>query len=280
MSDRDNSSGKTSTTSKTSHSSTTSLTQSIEKLNGSMATGQSNYNAWRFRIIRILKQKDLLEAIEERSTLVGNPKNDPAFTIITLNIKDSQIAHIQDATTAYKAWIALTELHQGIGSNGRMILIQRRWALKLAEGQDMAQHLNQCCELANLLRGLSGEGKGLDDSELVTILTLSLHESYEPLVMALQSRTDQITFHMMAGHLLQESARRHVGQVTHKTHEHGMTASSQSAFTANCNPQTSEGSLSVRYLMCRAETEMHFVVDFVVGVEQTQQRVRSTLLRA
>ena len=107
MSDQDTNTGESSNTSKTSHSSTTSLTQSIEKLDGSIATGQSNYNAWRFRIIRILKEKDLLEGIEENSTPVGTAKDDQNFTIITLNIKDSQIPHIQDATTAQKAWVAL-----------------------------------------------------------------------------------------------------------------------------------------------------------------------------
>ena len=85
-----------------SHSNTTSRTQSIEKLDGSMATGESNYNAWRFRIIRILKEKDLLPAIEE-DTVSSAAKDNQAFTIITLNIKDSQILHIQDTTTARKA---------------------------------------------------------------------------------------------------------------------------------------------------------------------------------
>jgi len=184
------------------HSSTTSLTQSIEKLDGSMATGQSNYHAWRFRIIRILKEKDLLAVIEDST--VSSVKDDQAFTIITLNIKDSQIPHIQDATTAKAAWPSLREVHQGIGTNGRMVLMQPLWALKLLEGHNMAQHLNQFRELANQLRGLSTVGKEVDDSELLTILTLSLLESYEPLVMALQSRSDPITFDIMAGRLLQE----------------------------------------------------------------------------
>ena len=96
-----------------------------------------------------------------------------------------------------------------------MVLMQRLWALKMTEGQDMAEHLNQFHELANQLRGLSTDRKRLDDGELLTILTLSLPDSYKPLVMALQSRTDIITFDVMAGRLLQESARRHVGQVTH-----------------------------------------------------------------
>jgi len=209
--------------------STTSLTQSIEKLDGAMATGQSNYNAWRFRIIRILKEKDLLSAIEDSGTLVSSSKDNQAFTIITLNIKDSQIPYIQDATTTREAWVALKEVHQGIGMNGRMVLMQRLWGLRMAEGEDMAQHLNQFRELANQLRGLSVDGKGMDDSELVTILTLSLPESYEPLVMALQSRSDTITFDTMAGRLLQESGRRQIGQSSNAVQ--GVGSVSQTAFT-------------------------------------------------
>ena len=212
----------------TSSTSTTSLTQSIEKLDGSMATGQSNYNAWRFRIIRILKEKDLLTAIEDST--VSTTKDDQAFTIVTLNIKDSQIPYIQDATTTKEAWAALKEVHQGIGMNGKMVLMQRLWGLKMVEGEDMAKHLNQCRELSNQLRSLSVDGKGMEDSELVTILTLSLPESYEPLVMALQSRSDTITFDTMAGRLLQEAGRRHIGQANQTAQ--GNLQSPQTAFTA------------------------------------------------
>ena len=86
----------------------TSLSHSIDRLDGTMATGQSNYNAWRFRLVRILKEKSLLNIvtkvqgstpIPEDSTSAGGEKRsvDPtlaelsqkdhqAYTIITLNI--------------------------------------------------------------------------------------------------------------------------------------------------------------------------------------------------
>jgi len=54
----------------------------------------------------------------------------------------------------------------------------------MIERADMANHLNQCRELSNELRSLSLEGRGMDDSELFTILTISLPESYQPWVMA------------------------------------------------------------------------------------------------
>ena len=64
--DSGTSDASSSSTSACAHSNTTSLTQSIVKLDGSMATGQSNYNAYQFRIQRILKEKDKLPAIEEQ----------------------------------------------------------------------------------------------------------------------------------------------------------------------------------------------------------------------
>jgi len=131
--------------------STTSLTQSIEKLDGSMATGQSNYHAWRVRIIRILKENSFLEVIEDSEDSPSSSKDDQAFTMITLNIKDSQIPNIQDAKTTREAWTALQEVHQGIGMNGRMILMQCLWGLKMTEADDMAQDLNHFWELANPL---------------------------------------------------------------------------------------------------------------------------------
>ena len=126
--------------------STTSLTQSIEKLDGSIASGKSNYQAWKFRIVRILKDKGLLTAIENELDK-GNAKDlardNAAFTILTLNVRDSQITHIQECATAKAAWEALRIMHQGIGASSRMVLMQRLWALRMAEGDDMVEHLNK-----------------------------------------------------------------------------------------------------------------------------------------
>jgi len=89
-----------------------------------------------------------------------------------------------------------------------MVLMQRLWALRMVEGDDMAEHLNKFRELANQVEGLSGTGKGIDNNELVTLLSLSLPDSYKPIIMALQSRADEVTFDIFASQLRQESARR------------------------------------------------------------------------
>jgi len=85
----------------------TSLSHSIQKLDGSMATGKSNYVAWKFSILRILKAKGLACALEDGSAedsgideAVSERITDQAFTIIFHNICDKQIPHIQAARNA------------------------------------------------------------------------------------------------------------------------------------------------------------------------------------
>ena len=182
----------------------TSLSHSIDKLDGTMATGKSNYNSWRFRLVRIVKEKDLLTVVTEVPPEQATPaagassnaagkaptlspelaefrvKDNQAFTIITLNIKDSQIPHIQRCETAKQAWDALCEVHQGIGANGRMVLTQRLWSLRLREGVDMASHLNEFRDLANQIANLSAgdDSTQIQGVDLVSMLSLSLPDSY------------------------------------------------------------------------------------------------------
>ena len=215
---------------------TTSLTQSIEKLDGSMASGKSNYQAWKFRIIRILKEKSLLSAIEnhpDKSNSKEIAQDNAAFTILTLNIKDSQITHIQECGTAKDAWDTLRVVHQGIGASGRMVLLQRLWALRMVEGEDMSEHLNRFRELSNQVESLSPSGKGMEDNELVTLLSLSLPESYEPIIMALQSRAVEVSLDVFTSKLLQESARR---QVVNTTQQGGVSTTGVTAFAARFTP--------------------------------------------
>jgi len=164
----------------------TSLSHSIDKLDGFMATGKSNYDAWRFRVLRILQEKGLASAVVDMAadaadsssnTATTESVNDQAFTIICLNIHDSQIPHIQSASNAKEAWDTLAKVDQGIGANGRMVLMQRLWGLHLKEGQDVSVHLNSFKELSTQVANLSPNGVGLPDGDLVSMLSLSLPPS-------------------------------------------------------------------------------------------------------
>ena len=70
--------------------------------------------------------------------------------------------------------------------------------------------------------------------DLVSLLTLSLPDSYEPLVMALQSRSEVLTFNFMARLLLQESTRRQALMATN-----GKPSPKQSAFVVGSSAKFS-----------------------------------------
>jgi len=72
----------------------------------------------------------------------------------------------------------------------------------------MSVHLNSFKEQLTQIANLSSNGIGIPDGDLVSMLSLSLPQSYEPLIMAVQSRADTIPFDFLAGRLLQEATRR------------------------------------------------------------------------
>ena len=110
-----------------------------------------------------------------------------------------------------------------------MVLTQRLWSLRLREGEDMASHLNEFRDLANQIANLSAgdDSTQIQGVDLVSMLSLSLPDSYEPLIMALQSRSEELTFDFMAGRLLQESTRRQAASANGNGPSNG-----QSAFVA------------------------------------------------
>ena len=84
-------------------------------------------------------------------------------------------------------------------------------------------------EITNQIENLSSEDgtSQIQGVDLVSMLSLSLPDSYEPLIMALLSRSETLTFDFMAGRLLQESTRRQASAATN-----GSASNSQSAFVA------------------------------------------------
>jgi len=94
-----------------------------------MATGKSNYVAWEFRILGILKEKGLARALENAGDNADGDAadlgarewvNDQAFTIISLNIRDSQIPHIQAARNAKVAWCNKPDFREGVRNGKRL----------------------------------------------------------------------------------------------------------------------------------------------------------------
>lgn len=76
-------------------------------------------------------------------------------------------------------------MYQEIEASGHMVLMQRLWALRMLQGDNMAEHLNKFRVLANQVDSLSGNGEGIEKNELVILLSLSVLESFKSVIMAL-----------------------------------------------------------------------------------------------
>jgi len=98
----------------------------------------------------------------------------------------------------------------------------------------MAEHLNKFRELANQVGSLSANGNGMEENKLVTLLSLSLPDSYEPVIMGVQSRADDVSFDIFASRLLEESGRR---QVAHNSQPPGGQSTPAAAFTVRLPAQ-------------------------------------------
>ena len=95
----------------------------------------------------------------------------------------------------------------------------------------MASHVNEFRDLVNQIANLSAgdDSTQIQGVDLVSMLSLSLPDSSEPLIMALQSRREELTFDFMARRLLQESTRRQAASANGSS---ASNANGQSAFIA------------------------------------------------
>ena len=119
----------------------------------------------------------------------------------------------------------------------------------------MAAHLNAFREMAKQIENLSSdEGTSrIHGVDLVSMLRVSLPDLYEPLIMALQSRSETLTVDFIAKHLLRESTRWQASTATYENLVK-MNPTSQSTFIARGYGRTRERGGGFRAGSCQRGT--------------------------
>ena len=230
---------------------------SIPKLTGSTSTLTSNYFAYKFRLTRLLTERKLMgvvdgsepkpkdpdasdkdkEAAAKKAVADWEEKDNKAFTIISLTIKDDQIGHIQGCRTAKEAWDKLSAVHEGIGVAGKMILRQRLASSRMEEGKRLQEHIDYFKGIASQMKSL---GDTITDEELVNWLFISLPPSYEPLIMALQSMdSSNLTFDYVSTRLIQEETRR--AARNHTSQEMSSSSGTETALSTTASGRFGQG---------------------------------------
>jgi gag-polypeptide of LTR copia-type/Domain of unknown function (DUF4219) len=203
---------------------------SIEKLDA------TNYHAWKHKIRMVLIDKELWDVVdgsEEEPTTSNATKtkawqkmNDKALATISLSVKDSELVHIRTCKKATEAWKKLAEVYEAKGLVRRLFLRRKFFSVRLQDGKSMQDHINEIMTLAEQLDAI---GATVSDEDIAMTFLCSLPDSYENLIVALESRADNLTAEFVRTRLLQEEARRN---------ENDTTKRNESAFITKDNMMT------------------------------------------
>ena len=151
----------------------------------------SNYSTWSYKAkLLLMKDKvwdvirDPLPEVEKRDA-DWTSKDEAAQVIIGLLVEDSQLRHINNATTAHEQWNKLKVYYEKTTLSSQMALNRRLFKTVLEEGGNMDHHITKITEIID---SLAKHGQDIPDTTIVGILLGSIPESYDSLVMALESR--------------------------------------------------------------------------------------------
>lgn len=171
-------------------------------------------NLWKKVIIAERPEPVVVEEVVTNQTAIDNfdTHDDEARGTIGLLVEDDQLAHIRKAATAKAMWDALKEYHEKDSFTNRVTLMRTICCMKLEEGGNAVAHINQMRDLFSRLCDF-GEQQ-LSEQWSSAMLLRSLPSSYDPLVIAIESRReDEIMFALVQQWVIAEYERRTVEKV-------------------------------------------------------------------
>lgn len=174
----------------------------MEKLKGTI-----NYRDWAFQMQNVLIFENLWHFVTgERETVDGEKfeqksREEKARARICLSVDKSCYAHIMQAKTAKDVWNVLEKAYDDTGLHRRLSCLRTLCSIKLEQFDTMETYVNKILSLADQLSSMK---KPLDDEFLAAIMLQGLPQVYEPMIMALEHSSIDITTDMVKTKLLQD----------------------------------------------------------------------------
>ena len=178
-----------------------------------------NFHLWKFKMQMMLKNKGLWDTVEggNGGKAVGESewkrKEERALALIVLSLSDGQLMHVQNSSTAREAWDKLCNIHERKGLANKLYLRRKFLTAKMEEGGSMAGHINKIKMMAQQLEAI---GAPASEDDIVTTLLYSLPESFEQLIVSLESRADSLDLEFLTARLLNEETQRSEGKAAVK----------------------------------------------------------------
>ncbi|KPJ19636.1 Retrovirus-related Pol polyprotein from transposon TNT 1-94 [Papilio machaon] len=167
----------------------------IEKL-----SGRENYSTWKFALKTYLQHEDLWDCITG-SGVVDEKRDTKAKSKIILLVDTTNYIHIQDCKTAKEVWDNLAKAFDDSGLTRRVGLLRELCTTTLQACQNIEEYVSIIMTTAHKLRNI---GFKVDDEWLGTLLLSGLPDSYQPMIIALESSGLKISADSVKSKLLQD----------------------------------------------------------------------------
>ena len=180
----------------------------IDKLDG------ANWPTWKFQMKHLLLAKGLWGVVEGSEMLAEDAnaaahaefqkKSQKACSSIVLAISTPQLYLVTSCEQPNEAWDALRNHFERDTLANKLFLKKQYFRLKMKEGTSIEKHLKHMKELTNRLVAI---GAPISEEDQVVTLLGSLPTSYSTLVMALESRCDDVSLNYVQQALVHEEKK-------------------------------------------------------------------------
>ncbi|OBZ71294.1 Retrovirus-related Pol polyprotein from transposon TNT 1-94 [Grifola frondosa] len=175
----------------------------------------SNFQTWKYRIMKILDQRGLWDIASgaEKDPGVGDVtlqaswvnRDKEALIQITLTLDDEPLSGVIHVSHAAEAWDKLNARYEGKGKQTIAYLIGELFRDTLSDDSPLEPQLNAMVHKSHILTSL---GQKLDDSLIAIAMVISLPSSYSTLRTILMSTQDKLSSDNVVTQVLNEEKSR------------------------------------------------------------------------
>lgn len=157
---------------------------SVLKLNN------SNYQTWKFKLQLLLVKEGLWDLVTDDVPAIPDAiwkvKDGKAKAVIGLLVEDNHLIHIKNLNYAREYWNVLKEMYEKPNLVNKVMLYKKLWKSFLGE-KSMEEHIGRILCIVDELRAL---GEDIKDQMLIALLLGSLTDAYDPLISALEVKSE------------------------------------------------------------------------------------------
>lgn len=157
--------------------------------------GECNFDNWCFRVRMVLDAESVMYTITEdppSEEKLGKEMFDladrKAKCLLVSFLADQCLEIVRDAKTAKQMWTNLNNVFAKKSVVNQTILRKQLARLRMEEGSSIREHLQS---FDDLVRQLRTAGANLVEADIISQLFLSLPDSYDPLITALENISEK-----------------------------------------------------------------------------------------